>query len=103
MTTATLGHNIGCSLAYLDANGNPMLTTPVTEAPPTWTNTTPATETLKVAADGLTCELDTVAVGTDVVTVALKVGGVAFTATSAVEVDAAPQVLTSIAIVPTVL
>lgn len=103
MTTVTLGHNIGLSLTVLDQNGNPLLTPPTFDAPPVWTNTTPATETLKVAADGATAEADTVAAGTDVISVDAKIGGVDFTATLAVEVDAAPQVPTSLVINATVI
>jgi hypothetical protein len=98
MTTVTVGHNIALSIVFLDANGNPMLTTPTVDSPPVWTNTTPATETLKPAADGLTCEADTLAAGTDVVNLVAVVAGTSFSATLAVEVDAAPQVLTSVAI-----
>lgn len=98
MITLTLGHNVECSLAYLDANGNPMLATPTPDAPATWTNTTPATETLIASADGNTCEATTLAVGTDSISVSVTVGGKTFVASVAVEVDAAPQVLTSVAI-----
>lgn len=98
MLTLTLGHNVECTLAYLDANGNPMLTTPKVDSPPVWTNTTPATETLVVSPDGLTAEATTVAVGTDSIGVTVIVAGVTFTASVAIEVDAKPQVLTSVAI-----
>lgn len=95
---ATLGHTITCTIAYLDANGNPMLTPPAPDAPPAWTQTTPATETMAVSADGLTDVLTSVAAGTDVVGVTAVVGGATFTASLNVEVDPLPQVLTSIAI-----
>lgn len=98
----TLGHVIGLAIKYLDANGNPMLTPPTPDAAPTWSNTTLATETLAASPDGTTCQATTVAVGTDTVNLQLSVGGKSFSASLQVQVDAAPQVLTSIAIVPTV-
>lgn len=98
MIELTLGHNVEASLAYLDANGNPMLVTPKPDSAPVWTNTTPATETLIPSPDGNTAEATTVAVGTDSIGVTVIVGGVNFTASVAVTVDAAPQVLTSVAI-----
>ncbi len=98
MTTVTVGHNIGLSIAFLDQNGNPMLVPVTTDTPPTWSNTNPEVETLKPAADGLTCEADTLTAGNDVVSLSVVVGGVAYPASLAVEVDAAPQVLTSVAI-----
>lgn len=98
MVDVTVGHKLNLSIGYLDANGNPMLSTPTPDAAPAWSNTTPATETLAAAPDGLTCVGTVIAVGTDVVTVSLAVGGAAFTATLSVTADAAPQVLTSIVI-----
>jgi len=98
MLTLTLGHNVECTIAYLDQNGNPMLTNQTPDSPPVWTNTTPATETLVVSPDGLTAEATTVAVGTDSIGVTVVVGGATFTASVAIEVDAAPQTLTSVAI-----
>jgi hypothetical protein len=101
-TTVSVGHTINLAIAYLDTNGNPMLTAPVPDAPPAWTNTTPATETLAVAADGNTAVATAVAAGGDVITLTLASGGKSFSATLAVTVQAAPQVLGSIAITPTV-
>lgn len=98
MTTVTVGHSIALSIKFFDQNGNPMLTAPAPDAPPIWSNTTPATETLKPAADGLTCEADALAAGSDTVSLSLMVGGKAFSATLAVTVEAEPQVLTSVAI-----
>jgi hypothetical protein len=97
-TTLSVGHVLDMGLEFLDQSGNPMLTTPAPDAVPTWTGATPATETLAVAASGLTCVGTPLAVGTDTVTVMLTVGGVAFTAVLDVTVTAAPQVLTSVAI-----
>jgi hypothetical protein len=103
MVTATVGHKIECTIQYLDQNGNPMLTAPTPDAPPVWSNTTPAVETLSPAADGSTCEADTLTAGADMISLSLLVGGKAFTATLAVTVGAAPQALTSIAIAATVV
>ena len=101
MTDITLGHGLALSIAFLDQNGNPMLKTPAPDAPPAWSNTTPATETLAVAADGLTAQATSVAVGTDSISVSATVGGAVFAASVIVNVNAVPQVLTSIAIVAT--
>lgn len=101
-TTVSVGHTISCAISYLDQNGNPMLVAQTPDSPPAWTNTTPATETIAPSADGLTCVATPVAAGTDTISLALKVGGTAYSASLAVTVQAAPQVLTSVAIVPTV-
>jgi hypothetical protein len=100
--TLAVGHTLTMALAFLDQNGNPMLTVPVPDAPAVWTDTTPATETIVPAASGLTCVGTPLVPGGDTVTVAVTVGGVAFTANLDVTVTAAPQVLTSVAITPTV-
>jgi hypothetical protein len=101
-TTVTVGHKLELSIVYLDQNGNPMLTTPVPDAVPVWSNTNSATEMLVAAADGNTAEATTVAVGSDVISLSLVVGGKSFSATLAVTVQPAPQVLTSVAINATV-
>ena len=103
MTDITLGHNINLSIVSLDADGNPMLTTPTPDSPPVWSNTTPATETLAVAADGLTAVATSVAVGTDSISVTDIVGGQTFSARIIVNVGAKPQTLTSIQIQATVV
>jgi hypothetical protein len=97
----TVGHSVAYSLAFFDTNGNPMIVTPKPDAAPAWTNTTPATETVTASADGLTATGVALAAGTDVVSVALAVGGASFSALIDVEVDAAPQVLGSVQIVAT--
>lgn len=103
--TVTVGHQVNCAIEYLDQNGNPMLVTPTPDSPPTWTDApSPAGDvTFTVGAGGLTATDVAVAPGTDVVSVSLSVGGVPFTAQLGVTIAAAPQVLTSIAIVPTVV
>ena len=92
---------LGFAIAFFDQNLQPMLTTPTPDSPPTWTNTTPASETLAVAADGETATATAVAAGTDAVNTNVIVGGNTFTATIAVTVSAQPQVLTSVQIVVT--
>jgi hypothetical protein len=103
MVTVTVGHKINCSIGFLDTNGNPMLTPPTPDAIPTWTNTTPASETLVASGDGLTAVATALAAGSDAINLALAVGGVAFTASLAVTVQAAPQTLGSVSIVSTVV
>ena len=98
-----VGHSVNMTLAFLDQNGNPMLTTPAPDAPPVWTDTTPAVGTLTASGSGLTATELALTPGGDTVTVSLSVGGVAFTATVDITVSAVPQVLTSVAIVPTVV
>jgi len=100
--TLTVGHTANLSIGYFDQNGNPMLTTPTPDAPPTWTDTTPATGTLTPAASGLTATELAIAAGSDTVNVALAVGGVSFTGSIDVTVQSVPQVLTSIQILATV-
>jgi len=101
--TVNVGHSVNMTIAYLDANGNPMLTPPTPDTPPTWTNTSTSVGTLTVAGGGLTATELAIAPGSDVVNLSLTVDNVAFSATLAVTVDAAPQVLTSIQIVPAVV
>ena len=105
MVTVNAGHTVGMVIQYLDQNGNPMVTTPVPDQPPTWTNSN-GQDTLTVAPDGNSATLAIPATmtggGSDTVTLGLNVAGKAFSATLAVTITATPQVLTSIAIVPTV-
>ena len=103
-TSLNIGHTVSVAIAYFDQHGNPMLVEPKPDtAPvPAWTNTTSATETLAVSADGLSCVGTPIAVGTDVISLALSVGGVMYSATLGVTVTAEPQVFTSIGLVPTV-
>lgn len=98
-TTFTVGQSLPLSLAFLDQNGAPMAPPPTPDIPPVWSNTTAATETLTVADDGLSAIATAVAAGTDVINVSVTSGGVVFSASLAVTVMAAPQVLTSVEIV----
>ena len=100
--TVSIGHTVTCGLLYLDANGNPMIPQPTPDAAPTWAQTTPATDTMAVSADGSTDVLTAVAAGGDVVSVDVKVGGVDFTASVPITVSPAPQVLTSVEITTSV-
>ncbi len=102
ITTVSVGHKIEMTIAFLDQNGQPMLTEPTPDAPPVWTNGAPSIDALVVSSDGLTAEDDAEAAGSDTVNLSLAVGGVAFSATLPVVVTPAAQVLTSVAIVPTV-
>ncbi len=98
MTTVTVGHTASLSISYFDANGNPMLTTPTPDAAPVWSNGDATIDTLTASADGLTAQDVAIAAGSDTVSVSVVVGGVTFSATLAVVVQAPPQVLTSVAI-----
>lgn len=97
--TIVAGQKSALSIAFLDQHGNPMVPTPAPDSPPVWANTTPASETLTVAADGLSAVDTAVAPGTDTINLTVIVGGVTFAATVSVTVSAAPQVLTSVQIV----
>ncbi len=101
-STQNVGQTTSFSIAYMDQNGQPMVPTPAPDAPPAWSQSTPATETLTAAADGNTASALGLAAGSDTVQVTVLVGGVSFSATIDMTVNAvAPpaQVLTSIAIV----
>ena len=103
MTTVSVGHTISCSIGYLDTTGNPMLVAPTPDSPPAWTNTTPASETLVPSSDGSTAVATAAAVGTDTINLSVSVGGRTFTASLAVTVQAAPQILGSVVINTTVV
>lgn len=100
-----VGQTVPLSIAFLDQNGQPMITQPTPDSPPSWTNNMPNIETLTVADGGMSATLAALAEGSDTVTLSLTVGGQAFSATLAVTVSAeAPppppeQVLTNIGIV----
>jgi len=102
MTTLSIGHTLGLTIQVLDQFGNVMLSPVTYDAAPTWSNSTPATETLAPAADGQSAVATPVAVGDDVISLALSIDGKPLTATLAVTVTPVVQVPTSIAIVATV-
>lgn len=99
MTDVVVGHQIVNTIVYLDQNGQPMLTTPKPDAPPTWSNlAAPTIDTMSVSADGSTDTVTAVGAGVDSLTVSVVVSGVTYTAVEQISVSAAPQVLTSVAI-----
>jgi hypothetical protein len=101
-TIITMGHVLNMKLTVLDQHGNPMLAPVTFDAPPGWSNTTPATETVVASADGQSAVATPVAPGTDTISVTCSIGGQSFSAALAVEVDPEPQVATSIRIDATV-
>lgn len=100
MLDVTVGHEVECSIVYLDQNGNPMQTTPTPDAPPQWSNqpATPPIDSLMPSADGSSCEVDTLAPGTDTIGLSVIVGGQTFNASLQLAIEAPPQVLTSVQI-----
>lgn len=100
-TVVKVGQKLPLSIQYLDSSGQPLTAPPTLDGPPSWANTTPATETLTAAPDGMTAEAAALAAGSDTVRVQLSVGGQQFTATLDVTVQsvAPPQTVASIAIV----
>lgn len=105
MTTVTVGHQIDYSFIYVDTNGNPMLTPVTPDLPPVWADVpaTPPVDTFTPSVDGTTAVLMATGAGTDSVTVTVIVSGVTYTASDAVTISAAPQVLGGVQIVATVV
>ena len=99
-TQFTVGQTLPMTIAFLDQNGHAMAVPSVPDAPPVWTNSDDAAATLAPAADGMSANVLGVAAGNDTVSLALSVGGMAFSATIDLAVAAVVQTLTSIAIVP---
>lgn len=98
----SLGHTLSLSLAYTDQHGNPMLTKVDPDGPPQWSDTTPATETLTVAADSMSATGTPLVAGSDTVNVSVVVGGQTFTASLDVTVIPEAQVVSGVAINATV-
>jgi hypothetical protein len=100
MEQLTVGHTDTMSIIYLDTTGNPMLVPVTPDSPPSWTNTpaTPPVDTFTVAPGGAGAVLAATAAGSDTVTLSVTVGGKVYTATQAITISAAPQVLGSVAI-----
>lgn len=103
-TELQIGETLPLSIAFLDQHGQPMPSNPIPDAPPQWANTTPLTEAVTAALDGLSANAVALAAGNDTIKVTLTVSGTEYTATLDVTVDAAvPMVvaptLTSIGIV----
>jgi len=100
MTDVTVGHTVTDTIVYLDQNGNPMLTPVVPDSPPAWTNApNPADcDAMSVSADGSTATITTSAPGSDTIGLSVTVGGKQFSASQTLNIQAAPQVLSSVAI-----
>jgi hypothetical protein len=96
-TALTIGHAADLVIDYFDQNGNPMLTTPTTDSA-NWSNSAPSICTLTPSVDGFSAVEMAVAAGSDLVTLAVTVGGVVFTATAGFLISPEPQVLSSIGI-----
>ena len=103
--TVSVGHQVQASIRWLDQNGNDMATTPTPDSPPSWTDVeSPIGDmTLVVAADSMSAVETAVAAGTDVLTLALVVGGVSFSNTLPITITGAQQTLTSVDIAATVV
>ena len=97
MTKVNVGHSVALSIKYLDQNGNPMITPPTPDASPPilWLS---AKVVGTLVPSGATATYNATAPGNDDVEVQVQIGGTLFTASLAIEVDAVPQVFTSIAI-----
>ena len=98
MGIVTVGHTDTLSIEYLDQNGNPMLTPVTPDSPPTWTNSPSASGVDTFTPSGNTAVLVAQAAGIDTVSVSVVVSGQTFLASDMITINAAPQVLTSIAI-----
>ena len=104
MGAVNVGHTDTFTIQQLDANGNPMLTPVAFDSPPVWSDTPsdPGVDTCAAAADGSSAVLSALAAGSDAVSVTAIAAGVSFSASVLVTVTAAPQVLSSIAIVESI-
>jgi hypothetical protein len=98
--TVSVGHEVICTIAYYDQNGNPMLTAVTPDKAPVWTDTpsVAGVDSNAVSADGLTDVVNALAAGTDTVGVSVVVGGKTYTDSALLTVTPAPQALTSVAI-----
>jgi len=104
-TSVTVGHVIDFSIQYVDTSGNPMLTPVTPDSPPVWADApaSPPVDTFTPSADGLTAVLTATAAGADTVSLTVIVGGVTYTASDIITINAAPQVLGGVQIVATVV
>jgi len=100
--TVSVGHEVICALEFDDQNGNPMLTPPTPDSPPTWSDSATPASAFTFTSSGVTATDVANAAGSDTISVSVSVGGVAFNATLGVTCAAAPQVLSAVRIVPTV-
>src|SRR5271157_240612 len=104
-TSVTVGHVIDFSIQYVDTSGNPMLTPVTPDSPPVWADApaSPPVDTFTPSADGLTAVLTATAAGADTVSLTVIVGGVTYSASDIITINAAPQVLGGVQIVATVV
>jgi hypothetical protein len=100
-TELKVGQTLPLGLAFLDQNGQPMVTKPQLDAPPVWEDTSPSVGTLTVISNEVASE-HAIAAGSDTVRVTLHVGGTQFSATLDVTVPVIvpTQTLTTVEIVP---
>jgi hypothetical protein len=94
-----VGQQLPMALQAFDQFGKPMPMPPL-DGVPSWTNTTPAVETLAPSSDGMSANATAITAGGDTVSCQLSSGGVSFSASINVTVQAVPSVLTSIEIEP---
>lgn len=97
MIKVNVGHSVALSIQYLDQNGNPMITPPTPDPSPPilWMSAKVAGT---ITQSGAAATYKATAPGNDSVEVQVQIGGALFAASLAIEVDAVPQVFTSIAI-----
>src|SRR6516165_2156995 len=69
------GQLVELGIAYLDETERPMQAPALLDYTPRWTHENPAIATLTVAPDGLTAQVEAQGAGSDLVQVALSVGG----------------------------
>ena len=100
--TVTVGHSIDFSIEYVDTNDNPMLTPVTPDSPPTWTDVAGSPDTFTVSADGTTAVLQATGAGSDTVGLSVTVGGVTYTASDLIAINAPPQILGGVQIVAVV-
>jgi hypothetical protein len=98
MLDVTVGHEIECTIIYLDANGNPMQVAPTPDSSPAWTSTGAPVDSLTVSSDGTVCDVTALAAGADALNLTVTVGGNSYTASLPFTVEAPPQELASISI-----
>jgi hypothetical protein len=95
--TENVGQTSTLSIHYWDATGAE-ITAPVLDSPASWSQTTPATDTLTASADGNSATVVGLAAGSDTVQVQVMVGGKQFSATIDVTVAASAPALDHITI-----
>jgi len=96
------GQLVELGIVYLDETERPMQAPALLDYTPRWTHENPAIATLTVAPDGLTAQVEAQGAGSDLVQVALSVGGRSYQSALLLNILAAPPqpTLTQIAIKP---